>query len=335
MAKILVTGSAGLIGSSIVDEMIRRGHDVYGVDNLSVCPIENVSEDAKGRFTLLDLRDKEKTKQYIEILKPDILYHCAAWAHEGLAQFSPALITENGINIFLNTIIPAINSGVKHVVFFSSVAVYGDQVPPFTEDMMKKPVDIYASCKAYIEDTLRVLSTVHGFTYTILRAYNVFGEKQSLTDPYRGVVAIFMNNILKGFPISIYGDGEQKRIFTYVGDITKTICDCATEKKAVNEIFNIGDERVRTVNELLGAIEKASGSVVKRVHLPDRAQEVKVAYCDNSKAKIVLGLDITTSFEQAIKNTWEYASKMGAQNLKYLPSFEIPSTKIPKNWIQQ
>jgi UDP-glucose 4-epimerase len=333
--KTLVTGSAGLIGSSIVDTLISRKKEVYGIDNLSLSTTFNISNRALTTFKRLDLLDKEATKKYIKELKPEIIFHCAAWAHEGLAQFSPTLITENSINTFLNVIVPAIRNGLKHIVVFSSMAVYGDQTPPFTEDMFKKPVDIYAACKAYMEDTTKVLAKVHEFTYTILRPYNVYGERQSLTDPYRGVVALFINNFMKGNPISVYGDGLQKRMYTYIGDIVPYIADCAFKKETINEIFNIGDERVRTIKELIETIEEVSGLKVPIIHLEERAQEVKFAYSDNSKIKKALGLEIKTPFKTAIANTWEYMKRMGPTELKYLKDFELPSPKIPKNWINE
>lgn len=330
--KYLVTGSTGLVGSSIVDELLSRGEEVYGVDNLSLSSRANLSSGAISNFTKLDLLDKKATNDYIERIRPEAIFHCAAWAHEGLSQYSPILVTENGINTFLNVIVPAIKSGLKHFVSFSSIAVYGDQMPPFTEDMFKKPDDIYGTCKAYIEDTVRVLANVHDFTFTNLRPYNIYGERQSLTDPYRGVVALFINRIMKDKPLVVYGDGEQKRMFTYIDDIVSCIVDCATNPKAVNETFNIGDGRVRTINELIKTIEEVSGVKVIIEHLEERAQEVKFAYSDISKAKELLGLEIKTPFKIGIRNTWEHAKKIGPQKLIYLDEFELPSSKIPKNW---
>src|SRR5258708_20846657 len=216
MGKIMVKGSGGIIGSYLVDYLIKQGHTVYGVDNLSVGTKDNVSQDALPNFWHCDLRQKKNIEFLLRIVKPEIVFHCAAWAHEGLAQFAPNLITENNLNIYLNTLIPAVRMGVKRFVVFSSVAVYGDQTPPFIEETPKKPVDIYGLNKSFIEDSIKVLSTVHDFEYSIIRAYNVFGERQMMTDPYRGVAAIFMNKILHNEPFYIYGDGEQQRGFSYV-----------------------------------------------------------------------------------------------------------------------
>jgi len=321
-----------MIGSGIVDFLISKGKEVYGVDNLSLSSTSDLSPHAVETFTKLDLMDKKATKNYIEKVKPDVIFHCAAWAHESLGQFCPTLITENSINTFLNLIVPAINNGLKHIVLFSSMAVYGHQEPPFAEDMPKKPADVYAACKAYLEDTTIALSNVHSFTYTILRPYNIYGERQSLTDPYRGVVALFANKIMKGEPLTVYGDGEQERMFSYLGDIVPCIVDCATNPKAVNEIFNIGDGRVRTINDLIRAFEEVSGEKVELTHLENRAAEVKLAYCDNSKIKSTLGLEVKTPFSVSIKKTWEYMKKLGPQELCYLDDYELSGPKMPKNW---
>lgn len=335
MAKILVTGSAGLIGSHLVDYLIKKGNKVYGVDNLSVGSKDNITQAAYQNFWHADLRQKKTTEFLMRIIKPDIIFHCAAWAHEGLAQFSPNLITENNLNIFLNTLIPAIRSGVKRFVVFSSVATYGDQEPPFTEETPTKPVDLYGLNKVFCEEAVKILSKVHDFEYTIVRAYNIFGERQSLTDPYRGVAAIFMNKLMHNEPFYIYGDGEQKRGFTYIKDVIPYIADCGFSPDAKNETFNIGGQNVYTVNELAKTIIEVSGKRIEPIYLPDRAQEVKIAYCDTSKAKRKLGLEETTSLKVAIENMWKWAKEKGPQEPKYLDYLELPSNKVPENWIKQ
>jgi UDP-glucose 4-epimerase len=178
------------------------------------------------------------------------------------------------------------------------------------------------------------LAEVHGFTYTIIRAYNIFGERQSLTDPYRGVAAIFMNSLLHDKPFFIYGDGEQKRGFTYIKDIIPYIADCGFSPSAKNEIFNMGGQSVYSVNDLAKSILKASKKDLVPTYLPDRVQEVKIAFCDTTKAQKTLGIKEMTPLDVAIKNMWNWAKEKGPQKPKYLDFFELPSNKIPSNWIK-
>ena len=157
-----------------MDYLIDAGHDVYGLDNLSIGRESNVSEKAKGRNRYIDLRDKEDVEQFIAEIEPEIIYHLAAWAHEGLSQFMPILITENNYNAFLNLIVPAINHGLKRIVVCSSMSVYGAQKPPFDEEMATAPEDIYAVSKNAMEKATEVLSDVYGFEYVIIRPHYVY-----------------------------------------------------------------------------------------------------------------------------------------------------------------
>lgn len=332
--KILVTGSAGLIGSHIVEYLLEKGARVYGCDNFSVGDPSNVSKEAYKNFWHIDLRQRKSVEFLMRVIKPEIVFHCAAWAHEGLSQFTPNLITDNNIGIFLNVLIPFIRNGGKRFVTFSSVATYGDQVPPFTEETPLKPVDLYGLNKMFIEDTLHILADVHNFEYTIIRGYNIFGEGQVLTDPYRGVAAIFMNKLLHNEPFYIYGDGEQQRGFTYIKDILSCIVSCAYKKEAKNETFNMGGGKIYTVNELAKTILEVSGKKIEPIYLKDRAKEVKYAYCDCSKAKKLVGLKDTTSLKDAVANMWSWAVSMGPQKPKYLDRLELPSPLVPENWIQ-
>lgn len=333
--KILVTGSAGLIGSHLVDYLMAQGHTVFGCDNLAIGSIDNVSQMARKNFWHIDLKQKKSVEFLFRILKPEVVFHCAAYAHEGLSEFVPKLITENGLDIALNVLVPAIRAKVKRFVFFSSVAVYGDQQPPFSEKMTPKPVDIYGLNKLFVEDALKTLSSVHDFEYCIIRAFNVFGERQLMTDPYRGVAAIFMNKLLHNEPFYIYGDGEQQRGFTYIKDILPYITMCGLDKKTKNETFNIGGSNVYTVNDLAQTVLKVANSDIKPINLPERVHDVKMAFCDTTKAKEMLGLEENTTLEEAVTNMWNYAKKLGPQEPKYLDHIELPNSKMPKNWVEK
>jgi UDP-glucose 4-epimerase len=252
MSRILVTGAAGFMGSHLSEYLANEGHRVYGIDNLSIGIKENVPENIF--FEVVDLRDADEIETIIKEFKPELIYHAAAWAHEGLSQFMPRLITENNYNAFLNLIIPAIKYGTKRVVIFSSMSIYGDQKPPFDETLDRKPEDVYAVAKSAMEYTTEILADVHGFDYTIIRPHNVYGPKQMLHDPYRNVVGIFMNRIMKNLPPIIYGDGNQTRAFTYIDDVTPYVARAGFLEATKGQIINIGPTEEYSINLLADTV---------------------------------------------------------------------------------
>lgn len=328
--RVLVTGSAGFMGSHLVEYLIGKGYEVYGVDDMSGGYWRNIHP--KSKFTKLDLRDKLETTKFIETVKPEYIYHLAADATEGRSQFMPQECTERNYFAFLNLIVPAIKNGLKKIVVASSMSVYGDQTPPFNEDMPTKPVDIYGISKAAMEKAVEVLSSVYGFKYTIVRPHNVYGPRQNIADPYRNVVGIFMNRIMRGEPLYIYGDGEQKRAFTYIDDNIPYFAETMFISDADGQIFNIGPVEEITVNKLANLVKKEFGANNKIVYLPDRPMEVKYAFCTNDKAVRILGYKTSVSLEDGIHKMGKWAKELGPQEWKYLDSLELDSNQVPKTW---
>lgn len=336
--KILVTGAAGFMGSHLVDSLVGSGkHQVFGVDDLSGGYVRNVN--LKSQFTKLDLRDQKKTAQYIEKVKPELLYHLAADATEGRSQFTPLSATERNYNAYLNTLIPSIKNGLKRVVLTSSMSVYGAQKPPFSEDMKRSPEDIYAIAKTAMEEATEILSKVHNFTYTIVRPHNVYGPKQNLADPYRNVIGIFINCILNDKHFYIYGDGEQKRAFTYIDDFNPYFLKTGFLASTVGEIINIGPKEEYSINELSSVVLKTffpDGAIpphLKPKYLAFRPQEVKEAYCTNTKATKLLGYKTNTSLEHGVKKMVAWAKTMGPQKFIYLKNgLELETDDTPKIW---
>lgn len=329
MAKCLITGAAGLIGSHLFDWLTPR-HTVVGVDNYSLGTYRN------PKIYQLELLDQGATSNFIDNFQPDILVHMAAWAHEGLSQFAPIKITQNNYMTFLNTLIPAIRNGVKRVVLASSMAVYGNQPAPLDEAMARKPVDIYGINKTAMEETLEILAQVHHFEYTIIRPHNVYGPRQNMADPYRNVVAIFMNRLLQDKSFFIYGDGEQHRAFSYISDIVPAI-GAAVESPSVNgQIINVGPTESYSINHLANTLLKISGkrNIVPQ-YLADRPQEVKEAFCTNDKAIELLGYETKTSLETGLYKMWVWASKEGPQTPVYLDSLELEGESVPETWRQR
>ncbi|MBI4812187.1 NAD-dependent epimerase/dehydratase family protein [Candidatus Falkowbacteria bacterium] len=335
--RILVTGAAGFIGCHLVDHLIDRGFNVFGVDDLSGGFLRNVNK--RSKFTKLDLRDKKKVDVYIKKVKPDLIYHLAADATEGRSQFTPIECTERNYFAYLNLLIPAVKNGLKKIVVTSSMAVYGNQKAPFSEDMLPRPEDIYGISKAAMEAATEVLASVHGFEYVIVRPHNVYGPRQNMADPYRNVVAIFINRLLLGKPFYIYGDGEQKRSFTYIDDCVIPLARTGLYKGLNSEIFNIGagPKEAATINELANVVteEFFGGAVPKNLqpkYLPMRPQEVRFAYSSHDKTEKLLGYRLKTGLREGVKETVVWARSMGYQKPIYLNQIELPSSNLPETW---
>lgn len=331
---VLVTGGAGFMGSHLVDYLITEGHEVYSVDDLSGGFAENVN--ANARFVKLDLRDKEGTAKFIKEAKPEIIYHLAADATEGRSQFMPVECNSRNLTAYLNVLVPAIRRGMEKIVVCSSMAVYGNQKPPFSEDLEPKPEDIYGLSKFAMEKSTEILAKVHGFKYTILRPHNVYGPRQNMTDPYRNVIAIFINCLLRNKSFYIYGDGEQRRSFSYVDDITPCVAKTGFEKKADGEIINIGPAEEQSVNYLAQSLLKIfKMENLKPTYLSARPQEVKHAWCTHHKAERFLGFKKSVSFEDGLMKMVDWAKKIGPKEPRYVSELELISDNTPKTWSEK
>lgn len=333
MKNILITGNAGFIGSHLADEFLVSKHfDVYGMDNLSGGFKRNIQRTMKFHYTV-SLEDPT-VHQYIQDIKPDVLLYLAADAREGRSQFTPISATKNNIMAYVNTLTACIKAGVKKVVFFSSMSVYGGQKTPFSEDMPKRPVDVYGINKAACENITEVLASVHGFKYTIVRPHNVFGERQHIADPYRNVIGIWINRIMQGEPPIIYGDGKQKRSFTSIYNFAPYALNMLDDK-CNGEIINVGPIEEYTLNDACEIILKTMKSSLKPIYVPDRPLEVKYAWSTYNKAQKLLEYKTRVSFEQGIASMVKWARELGPQPFKYLDELEIISKKTPKTWTEK
>lgn len=339
--RILVTGAAGFMGSHLVDALIQRGgNDIYAVDDLSGGYIRNVNELAK--FTTLDLRDKKKTEEYIAKVRPELIYHLAADATEGRSQFTPISATERNYLAYMYLLVPAIKNGLKKMVLTSSMSVYGAQTPPFSEDLPRRPEDIYGIAKAAMEEATEVLSKVYSFNFVIIRPHNVYGPKQNLADPYRNVIGIFINCMLNKRNFYIYGDGEQTRAFTYIEDFTPYILDSGFSDTCNGQIINIGPTKEYSINELSQVVLSTffpNGDIPKSlqpVYVALRPQEVKEAFCTNEKAKELLEYKTTITLKEGVVKMIEWAKQMGPQEFTYLKEgLELENKDVPKTWSEK
>lgn len=326
--KVLITGGAGFIGSHLVDRFLKNRDEVIVIDDLSGGYKRNLDKSVK--FYNVDLRDAKETDRTIKKIKPKIVYHLAANAAENKAQFSPIDITSRNYSTFINTLVASIKYGMKRFVITSSIAVYGGLQTPFKEKHKPEPEDLYGISKLAMEESLKVLSKVHEFEFVITRPHNVYGPRQNMTDPYRNVVTIFMNSILKKKPYYIYGKGNQRRCFSYIDDVVEALYKCA-EAKVNKMTFNIGADKDYSLNELSEVIQEVAGVNIPPVYIPDRPQEVKIAIADHAQAKKYLKYSDGTKLEDGLKKTWEYVKELGPQK-EIFTEIELPSIKLPQNW---
>lgn len=279
-----------------------------------------------SRFALIDCRDEGEVDRFVAKAKPDVIYHLAANAAENKAQFSPIDITSRNYDAFIKVLTAGIRRKVKKIVFVSSIAVYGAGQTPFKETDTPHPEDLYGISKLAAEESLKVMAKVHGFEYMIVRPHNVFGERQNMADPYRNVVTIFMNNLLRGEPCVLYAEGQMIRQFTYISTVVKGLEECLNHK---NLTVNLGNPKALRVAELLEMIEGVSGKTTKKIMRPARPQEVLEAVADHDYQWKFMG--ITTNLDdttEQLRRTWKWCEAQGPQEPKY-DTLEIISPKSP------
>jgi UDP-glucose 4-epimerase len=337
--RVLVTGAAGFMGSHLVDSLVTLGHEVYGVDDMSGGFWRNINP--QSHFTKLDLREQASVDTYITDVKPEMVFHLAADATEGRSQFTPLNCTQRNLVAYMNLLVPSIREGMKKMVLVSSMSVYGAQQPPFSEEMPRMPEDVYGVSKASMEHITEILSDVHGFKYTIIRPHNVYGVRQNIADPYRNVVGIFINSLLRGKRFHIYGDGEQKRAFTYIEDFTPYILRAGLDDSVNGEIINVGPREEYTINYLAEVILKhffpgGTPEEFLPVYLPSRPKEVKEAYCTTDKAEKLLGYKTTIHLEEGVSKMIEWAKELGPQEPNFLvDGLELINDQVPVVWLEK
>jgi len=331
--KIFITGIAGFLGSHLADRCLQLGHEVVGCDNLIGGYLDNVPDAAE--FYQYDCGFLNSMKKIMKGV--DTVYHCAATAYEGLSVFSPHLITQNTFQITSTVVTAAISSGARRFVYCSSMARYGKQDRvPFTEDMICKPQDPYGIAKLAGESLLKNLSDIHGMEYVIAVPHNIIGSRQKYDDPYRNVASIMMNLMLQGRQPIIYGDGEQKRCFSFVQDDLQILDKLIDAKNVLSEVINIGpDEEFVSINELAKVIAEILHFRLDPVYVPDRPQEVKLATCSAEKARRLLGYRTTTTLRKGLEDMATWMQKRGPKKFRYTFDIEIVNAKTPRTWTER
>lgn len=330
MSKIFISGVAGFLGSHLADRMIELGHQVVGTDNMIGGYEDNVN--SKVEFYSYDCKFRNSMAKITKGC--DIVYHCASTPYEGLSVFSPHLITENTYQITISLLSAAIENKVKRFVFCSSMARYGSQeIIPFVENAVCQPQDPYGIAKYAAEMSIQNLARVHNFDYVIAVPHNIIGPRQKYDDPYRNVASIMINLMLQGRQPIIYGDGEQKRSFSFIQDDIYCLEKLAFQDNVLGEIINIGpDEEFTTINDLAKTIAKLINFKLNPIYLEERPMEVKLAGCSANKARKLLNYKTKFTLEQGLIEMIEYIKNRGTKHFKYHLDIEIINDKTPRSW---
>ena len=330
--KILITGVAGFLGSHLAEKLSIQGHKVVGVDNMMGGYEDNVPKNIE--FYNYDCCDLKKMNKVMKDI--NVVYHCAATAHEGLSVFSPFEITKNNYLASASVFSAAVSNKVKRIIFCSSMARYGDQKTPFTEEMKPKPVDPYAIAKVASESVLINLCELNNIEWVIAVPHNIIGPRQKYDDPFRNVVSIMINRMLQKKEPIIYGDGNQKRCFSYIDDCLSCLLPMLDQKNLNRQIVNIGpDEEYVTINNVAEICANVTGSNLKPIYKSDRPREVKEATCSADKARKLLNYKTQTSLKESIEKTFEYIKKRGVKPFDYYIDLEIKNELTPSTWLKK
>lgn len=325
MRKVLVTGSAGFIGSHLVDALQRGECFVVGVDDLSGG--DNICGNLSFKESILS-RNLGRLFEGV-----DTVFHCAALAYEGLSVFSPRMVAENIVEGTVNVAVAAINAGVRLFINCSSMARYGNTRPPFSENVTPKPVDPYGLSKWAAEGLLNCLGEQHGMRVIHAVPHNVIGPRQKYDDPYRNVVSIMANRMLQGKPPIIYGDGEQQRCFSHVDDVLPVMVKMMDCPCPHGEVFNVGPDYndTDTINIVAAILQELTGCKEKPIHVLPRPREVKYAYCSSEKIRRWFGFKQQVSLIDAIKSVVDWIREKGPKPFDYRLPLEIVKG-APQTW---
>src|SRR3990167_985131 len=331
--KIFITGTAGLIGSWICSELLKDGHKVVSVDNMSGGYYDNIPQHPNHSFYKADICDLYRMINLMEGC--EIIIHCACMSHEGLSIFCPTRSVNSIVGGTTSIATAGINNKVKRFINFSSMAMFGNNEIPYTENMPLLGAEPYGIAKSGAVNLLNNLADIHKFETVHLVPHNVFGKNNLYQDPFRSVLSIFCNLMLQGKQPIIYGDGEQQRSMTFIQDevkIIKRFIDCDIENK---EIFNIGpdsEDRRLTINQLAKKVADCIGFKLNPVYMPDRPFEIKKAYCSSEKIRKKFGQQPQVSLDDGIKSIVDYIKNRGVRPFEYHIDLEINNDLTPTTW---
>lgn len=333
MPKSLVTGGAGFIGSHVVNHLLKLGHEVVVLDDLSGGFIENVNSQAT--FIQGSIEDESLVNELFKEHNFIYVYHLAAYAAEGLSHFIRKFNYNNNLVGSINLINASIRHKIKCFVFTSSIAVYGAQQLPMLESAGPLPEDPYGIAKYAIEMDLKAAKEMFDLNYVIFRPHNVYGEYQNIGDKYRNVIGIFMNQLLQGIPLTVYGDGQQTRAFSYIDDVAPYIAKSVHVDSAYNQVFNIGGDNYYTIKELAETVMKVMGSKGVLRHVEQR-KEVVHAYASHEKSRKVFDIESKDfiSLEEGVTKMAEWVKEHGSRETTKFSNIEI-TENLPPVWVEE
>jgi UDP-glucose 4-epimerase len=327
----IVTGGAGFIGSHVVDALIDAGMTVVALDDLSGGFRDNVN--SRATFVEGSILDHELVNRLFEQHRFEYVFHLAAYAAEGLSHFIKRFNYLNNVVGSVNLINAAVNHDAKCFVFTSSIAVYGANRVPMVEDMAPAPEDSYGIAKYAVEQELAIACGMFGLPYVIFRPHNVYGERQNIGDKYRNVIGIFMNEIMQDRPLTIFGDGEQTRAFSYIGDVAPLIARSVCVREAYGHIFNVGADEPYSVNRLATEVAHTMGTTARLRHLPAR-NEVMHAYASHEKARRVFEYQARTGLPEGLSRMAAWAKCAGSRQSQPFGEVEI-RRGLPSAWREE
>ncbi|MES1172679.1 MAG: NAD-dependent epimerase/dehydratase family protein [Myxococcales bacterium] len=323
-----VTGAAGFIGSHVAEQLLAAGTEVVALDDLSGGFTDNVPKGAV--FYEGSVLDKALLARIFAEHKIDTVYHLAAYAAEGLSHFIRAFNYENNVVGSMNVLNESIKAEVRCFVFTSSIAVYGANQTPMTESLTPAPEDPYGVAKYSVELDLAAAHHMFGMNYVIFRPHNVYGERQHIGDRYRNVIGIFMNQLMSGQPMTIFGDGTQSRAFSYIADVAPIIARAPDVPQALGQIFNVGADSATTLNELALRVAEAMGVPPEIKHLEAR-KEVLHAVADHGKVARVFGYRPEYDLKQGLARMAAWAKAVGPRKPTVFENIEV-LRNLPPSW---
>ncbi|SDU12639.1 UDP-glucose 4-epimerase [Verrucomicrobium sp. GAS474] len=328
--KVLVTGAAGFIGSHICRHLIREGCQVVALDDLSGGFADHVPPEAE--FVRGSINDEALINDLFATHRFEEVYHLAAYAAEGLSHFIKHFNYTNNLLGSVNLINASVNHGVKLFVFTSSIAVYGRNQLPMREELVPAPEDPYGIAKYAVELDLAESHEMFGLNYAVFRPHNVYGEHQNLGDPYRNVIGIFMNRILRGEPLTIFGDGTQTRAFSYIDDVAPAIVSVRHRPEAWNQVFNVGADTPYEVRRLADVIAADFGVKTPEIQFLPARNEVEHAYCSHEKIRRFFPETArAATLEEGVAKMGAWARKVGSREGQPFGKIEVPKN-MPPSW---
>jgi UDP-glucose 4-epimerase len=286
--KALVTGGAGFIGSHIVEQLVRGGHEARAFDNLTTGKRANLAHVPGAELVVGDVRDDAALASAMQ--GRDVVFHQAAIVSVPYSVEHPRESQDVNLRGTLNVLEAARATGVRRVVFASSAAVYGEEPTlPKRESMLPAPISPYGIEKLASEHYLAVWSKLFGLECVALRYFNVFGPRQDPSSPYSGVISIFVERMLRGDALTIFGDGEQFRDFVFVEDVVQANLLAATRPEAAGRVYNVARGDKTTLNELVAMLARITGRDASPKHAAPRAGDIRESLADVTRLKSELG----------------------------------------------